>query len=579
MATLTRKTCPAVFRSRRVMAWLLPLLVGPGLGIGCPACVSAAPVTTLGVEFPGPPPGKARATQRDGAITLGNDVLAVSWSAAGNILRPVSLSNKLTGQAYSQDGCEVFRLATGAPTPKVPEGVAVTIRLAADALRVLVSRDGLAWSELATYPRAEFPGAPKLVRIGKMNRLAEAKNYSTDGPPGEGCISELSPRPTSIPTGRFDFKASAHEARTAEYPFPAGSTVIGCRIDKGTDQGLTWGPAIALIWEEGKRFLLVGVRDKTPVFNLSTAAGERIVAANLGLYPGLDLPASAFRLTAAPRVIQLDADPAGIRLGERLAGLAVEAAAVSDRGLRVRWRAELRDGCGYLRQTLELTSPQAAVPLLGVEFADLRVPEPRTVGTSPGCPVVAGNLFFGVEMPGARNALSGSGARIGFSSKLELAPAQSYAFGAVCGVAPAGQLRRAFLHYLERERARPSKPFLHYNCWYDLGYGLNATDMLDSHWVGGDPLKLEVYGYAAWNRRKATLMLRNPDERPQTLTLDAAAAFELPAGAPAEYRLTSPYRDQRVQAVTLIAGQPQVISLEPFEVLVFDAFGKGPQPP
>ena len=858
------------------MAWLLPLLVGTGLGVAFPARVAAAPVTmaTLGVEFPGPPPGKARATQRDGIITLGNDVLAASWSAAGNILRPVSLSNKLTGQAYSQAGCEVFRLATGVPAAKVPEGVAVTIRLAADALRVLVSRDGLAWSELATYPRAEFPGAPKLVRIGKMNSQAEAKNFSTDGPPGEGSISELSPLPASIPSGRFDFKASAHEARTAEYPFPAGTTAIGCRIDKGTDQGMTWGPAIALVWEEGKRFLLVGVRDKTPVFNLSTAAGERIVAANLGLYPGLDLPASAFRLTAAPRVIQLEADPAGIRLGERLAGMAVEAAAVSDRGLRVRWRAELRDGCGYLRQTLELTSPQAAVPLLGVEFADLRVPEPRTVGTAPGCPVVAGNLFFGVEMPGARNALSGSGARIGFSSKLELAPAQSYAFGAVCGVAPAGQLRRAFLHYLERERARPSKPFLHYNCWYDLGYGLNATNLLetvaaftgelvskrgvpvasyladdgwddparglwvenltkfpdgfkglaakmakmgkegarlgvwisplggyggdqertgqarrmglipadgsldlahpayrkwfqerclhlmredgvnafkwdragagvsphfmallevagvlrrenpdlfinvtvgtwpspfwlnhvdctwrdgsadvgwsgkgndpnnegcnrerwltfrdgechrlfvaasplyplnscmhhgivhgrefqggsigkvnppdlknearsyfangamlqelyltpslmtpdawdrvaesakwahanadvllDSHWVGGDPFKLEVYGYAAWNRRKGTLMLRNPDDRPQTLTLDAAAAFELPAGAPAEYRLTSPYRDQRVQAVTLIAGQPQVLSLEPFEVLVFDAFGKGTQPP
>ncbi len=37
------------------------------------------------------------------------------------------------------------------------------------------------------------------------------------------------------------------------------------------------------------------------------------------------------------------------------------------------------------------------------------------------------------------------------------------------GVAPEGQLRRAFLYYIERERAHPYRPFLHYNSWWDLG--------------------------------------------------------------------------------------------------------------
>jgi hypothetical protein len=32
------------------------------------------------------------------------------------------------------------------------------------------------------------------------------------------------------------------------------------------------------------------------------------------------------------------------------------------------------------------------------------------------------------------------------------------------------QLRRQFLAYLERERAHPYRPFLHYNSWYDIGY-------------------------------------------------------------------------------------------------------------
>ncbi len=39
---------------------------------------------------------------------------------------------------------------------------------------------------------------------------------------------------------------------------------------------------------------------------------------------------------------------------------------------------------------------------------------------------------------------------------------------AVIGVAAPGQLRRAFLHYTERERARPYKQYLHYNCWWDI---------------------------------------------------------------------------------------------------------------
>ena len=56
---------------------------------------------------------------------------------------------------------------------------------------------------------------------------------------------------------------------------------------------------------------------------------------------------------------------------------------------------------------------------------------------------------------------------------------QSYAFSTVTGVYPEGQLRRGFLFYMERERARRSAPFLHYNCWYDLGFSVGEKAMLD----------------------------------------------------------------------------------------------------
>merc|ERR1719148_260525 len=52
-----------------------------------------------------------------------------------------------------------------------------------------------------------------------------------------------------------------------------------------------------------------------------------------------------------------------------------------------------------------------------------------------------------------------------------IAVGSSHSGSLVLGIAPKGQLRRAFLYYLERERAHPARPMLHYNSWYDIGTG------------------------------------------------------------------------------------------------------------
>ena len=58
------------------------------------------------------------------------------------------------------------------------------------------------------------------------------------------------------------------------------------------------------------------------------------------------------------------------------------------------------------------------------------------------------------------------------------------------------------------------------------------------NWVGGDPARGEVYGWAAWMPQGAVLSLRNPADHPQRLTLDLSAALELPRGAPNRFRVT-----------------------------------------
>ena len=100
----------------------------------------------------------------------------------------------------------------------------------------------------------------------------------------------------------------------------------------------------------------------------------------------------------------------------------------------------------------------------------------------------------------------------------------------------------------------------------------NADVLRDTHWIGGDPAKLEVYGWASWSARKAILVLRNPSDQPQEFSVDVGQAFEIPAGAATRFRAKSPWeKDATAQAVELKAGAAHVFSLAPFEVLTLEA--------
>ena len=67
-------------------------------------------------------------------------------------------------------------------------------------------------------------------------------------------------------------------------------------------------------------------------------------------------------------------------------------------------------------------------------------------------------------------------------------------------------------------------------------------------------------------------MLRNPGEQPQQFLLDVGVAFELPVGATSRYTLKSPWaEDVNEPALSATAGMPKNISLQPFEVAIWDA--------
>ncbi len=99
----------------------------------------------------------------------------------------------------------------------------------------------------------------------------------------------------------------------------------------------------------------------------------------------------------------------------------------------------------------------------------------------------------------------------------------------------------------------------------------NADVLRDTHWIGGDPGRLDVYGWAAWAPRKAIVTLRNPSDKAQSFTLDIGRALEMPAGAKHIFRAHSPWKSDVTQpARTFTAGQPVMLNLKPFEVVTLE---------
>jgi hypothetical protein len=191
----------------------------------------------------------------------------------------------------------------------------------------------------------------------------------------------------------------------------------------------------------------------------------------LAMHDGTVWRAEDFRVVGAPRVEPLAAHPGAARFAERVGGRQLRATLRHESGkLEAEWRAVLRDGSRYLRQEVTLRAVGGEVPVAGITLVDLSAPGAAVRGTVKGSPVVFGNWYCGFEHPLSVSAVDGDHATAVLPRVLPVRPDAAVTVSSVIGAARGGQLRRDFLAYVERERAHPYRPFLHYNSWYDLGY-------------------------------------------------------------------------------------------------------------
>jgi hypothetical protein len=139
-------------------------------------------------------------------------------------------------------------------------------------------------------------------------------------------------------------------------------------------------------------------------------------------------------------------------------------------GLKVRWEASLGNGDNFVKQVFTFEAKDS-VKISKVTLIQLPAAlAAKKVGTVDGSPLVRGNMFFSVEHPMSQTSANKT-YTTAYLPRLEaLKSGNPLTISSVFGVVPAGQLRRGFLYYTERQRAHPYRQVLHYNSWFDLSW-------------------------------------------------------------------------------------------------------------
>jgi hypothetical protein len=183
--------------------------------------------------------------------------------------------------------------------------------------------------------------------------------------------------------------------------------------------------------------------------------------------------------------------PNAASYSDRLPGIAVHIVlSDADGRFHADWALVLRNGSHYARQILTITATNRPLPADDVRMIDVRIPGAAVAGVVKGSPLVAGKFFLGLESPLSQSSVVGDHAVSELQSGVPVGAGQSAQYSSVIGVAADGQMRRAFLAYIERERAHPYRTFLHYNSWFDIGFFTPYTqqDALDRIHSIGDEL-------------------------------------------------------------------------------------------
>lgn len=263
----------------------------------------------------------------------------------------------------------------------------------------------------------------------------------------------------------------------AGFLYSAGAALLAASVPVSAVKGNGFSlrsRGIEAEWSlDGGHLRMVALRD---LLNRRAIAPEAQLF-TMTLADGTAVKAGEFAVTAGPRVERSAGTPHASRYAARTGETSIAVELRHDAtGARAKWRAIASDGAGYLRQELELSAGRAPLPVRSVRLVEFRdLPDALVIGSCAGSPIVSGNLFVALEHPFATGDGVYDRAILDLPRKVDVQPGVPLVASMVIGSSEPGQLRRAFLEYVERERAHPYRTFLHYNSWYDLGYFTRYT--------------------------------------------------------------------------------------------------------
>ena len=214
----------------------------------------------------------------------------------------------------------------------------------------------------------------------------------------------------------------------------------------------------------------LGIAEVVDRLSNKTHEFEQKEAFVVELDDGRVLPASKFKVVGKPVLERDAADSRTVADARRCSGWKASVVLVAaDESLQVRWEVLLRDESNYFRQRLVL-APRQRLQIRKVTLIGAKLPDAAVCGEGVGSPVACGNLFAACEHPMADNRVDGDCVICEVPRYRDLDAGQEWSVSSVVGVVPDGQLRRGFLYYLERERARRYHPLFYYISWFDIAY-------------------------------------------------------------------------------------------------------------
>ncbi|MFN8569308.1 MAG: discoidin domain-containing protein [Kouleothrix sp.] len=267
----------------------------------------------------------------------------------------------------------------------------------------------------------------------------------------------------------------------------------------GVDSFFVENSILKMQWlKSGNGYYVSAFQDKlqSQAVSLTTSRMFELLLAN-----GTTVTELNTTLISGPTLAPITGTPNAIRLAERDNGQKISLKYRYTAGaltVDIDWSVILRDHGNNVKFEVVLAPSGGSLSFTKLWLIKATAPAPAYTSTQDqGSPVRSGNLFMGIEHPNTIATITGNAVEFYLQRRNAITSGTSFKLSAGIALSPAGQMRRAFVYYFQRERAHFRRPYTHWNSWFDLR-GANLTE-------AGTAQRIQQFGSELVTKRGAVM--------------------------------------------------------------------------